>query len=307
LPSTLAAPKWARSRAAAGGRRLRWLRLLAFLFPFLLTQPALAYYIIGDSIGVGVGWAAPHASTLAANSIRISSNVIFGQIASVPRGSLVFVSLGTNDAVGYVVDVESWVQRIVDAANERNLTLIWIGPPCVFKSWDSAAQELDQHLATQLRSLGVTYVSMRDPSICDRSVRGSDGVHFSLTGYRRMWSIAATAVGLAPDTGLPDVPVPQPVPNPIRVAGTNLDRTTTAAVTPEAAAPERTATEPVPSTITNAVLAAMAATPPQGTTQNGATDAVPIPMPRPPFVQQVATTPPIPIPNPIRQNVAIGY
>ncbi len=303
LPSTHAKQK------REGRRWIRWASAPLCVVLLLAAQPALAYYIIGDSIGVGVGWAAPHSDSLAANSVRISSDVIFQQIAQVPRGSLVFVSLGTNDAVGYVVNVENYVQRIVDAASARNLTLVWIGPPCVFKDWDSASRELDQHLATQLGSLGITYASMRDPSICDRSVRGSDGVHFNMTGYQRLWSIAATAAGLDPSTGMADLPIPPPVPNPIRVAGVTVDHTTTATVTPQAPAPiaaiETTAfvAEPeAPASIAAAVLDAMAARPPPAPEMT-----VPIPMPRPPFVQQLATAPPIPIPNPIRQNVAIGY
>ncbi len=261
------------------------------------ASPASAYYIIGDSIGVGVGWAAPHSDSLAANSVRISSNVIFGQISQVPRGSLVFVSLGTNDAVGYVTDVESWVQRIVDAANERNLTLVWIGPPCVFKDWDSAAQQLDRNLASQLQSLGVTYVSMRDPSICDRAVRGSDGVHFSMTGYERLWSIAASAAGFDPGTGAPDIPVPLPVPNQIRIAG-GVDHTTTAAVTPTAADAAAYVEPAEPDDVVTALLAVMAATGPVAAEPTPAAD-IPIPMPRPPFVEQHTALPPIPIANPI--------
>ncbi len=56
----------------------------------LLAGPAAAYYVIGDSLGVGVGWAAPGSQSIAANSVRITSNIIIDQINSLPRGSLAF-------------------------------------------------------------------------------------------------------------------------------------------------------------------------------------------------------------------------
>ncbi len=137
-----------------------------------------------------------------------------------------------------MVDVEAAVPRIVNAANERTIQLVWIGPPCVFKDWDSAAAELDRRLAAQLRNLGVIFVSMRDPSVRDRAVRAGDGVHFTMTGYQRMWSLAAAAAGVAPGRsasrrsrattqvvaaaprGVPTTPPPLPVPNPMRPANT---------------------------------------------------------------------------------------
>lgn len=306
--SALSLKSFSRALPTGGWRRPgRWLIALLAL---LVASPASAYYIIGDSIGVGVGWAAPHSDSLAANSVRISSNVIFNQISQVPRGSLVFLSLGTNDAVGNVTNVESWVQRIVDAAVERNLTLVWIGPPCVFKDWDAAARQLDRNLAAQLGALGVTYVSMRDPSLCDRAVRGSDGVHFTMTGYERMWSIAATAAGFDPGTGAPDIPVPLPVPNQVRIAGGGVDATTTAAVTPAPAeAAAYVQPEAQPDDVVTALLTLMAAAEPTPDTAAATTPAadIPIPMPRPPFVEQHSPRPPIPIANPFRQNVAIGY
>ena len=196
-------------------------RIVAGLLAAFLVfgaAPASAFYVIGDSLGVGVGWAAHPSQSLAANSVRITSNIILGQINSLPFGSVAFMSLGTNDAVGYVVEVEDSVLRIVNAANARAIQLVWIGPPCVFKDWDSAAAELDQRLARQLRQLGVVFVSMRDPSVCDRAVRASDGVHFTMTGYERMWSLAAAAAGLQAGAAIAAAPAPVAAPAPAAVA-----------------------------------------------------------------------------------------
>ncbi|MGD9740897.1 MAG: hypothetical protein AB7O56_11280 [Bauldia sp.] len=210
--------------------------LLAAALAFLAAAPAAAYVVIGDSLGVGVGWAGHPTQSLAANSVRITGNAIINQINSLPRDTLAFMSLGTNDAVGNVVNVQDAVNGIVAAARARNVTLVWIGPPCVFKDWDGSAAQLDTNLAQQLRGLGVIYVSMRDPGLCDRSVRAADGVHFTMSGYERMWALAAAAAGIAANApaavaaapaapapvvyrGVPTTTPPLPVPNPIRVAG----------------------------------------------------------------------------------------
>jgi hypothetical protein len=75
------------------------------------------------------------------------------------------------------------------------LKLVWIGPPCVNKAWDKNAAELDGILRDALSGTGVTYVSMRDASLCSAALRGKDGVHFNMEGYRNMWSRTAAASG----------------------------------------------------------------------------------------------------------------
>ncbi len=184
-------------------------------------------YIIGDSLGVGIGLvAAQGARTIATNSVRIVGRPILAQIARVPSGAVAVMSLGTNDAVGNVVNVSTAVTAIVDAARSRNVKLVWVGPPCVFKSWDTSAEALDRNLATQLASAGVAYVSTRGDGYCTRSVRARDGVHFTMTGYRLMWSQAAQAARL---TG---------VSAPAAVAAVAApSRETTAGVTATARAP----------------------------------------------------------------------
>ena len=42
-----------------------------------------------------------------------------------------FLSLGTNDAVGGALDVKAKVAAIVAEADKLGVKLVWIGPPCV--------------------------------------------------------------------------------------------------------------------------------------------------------------------------------
>jgi hypothetical protein len=195
-------------------------------------KPGLAsIYVGGDSLGVGVGMAS-RAPSVAKESVRISfdkKKLAIGQIERVPVGSTLFLSLGTNDAVGGVTAVQDGVSAIVSAAQARSIRLVWLGPPCVFKTWDTSAKALDGVLASVLAADGITYVSMRDDALCVRSLRAGDGVHFTMRGYRMMWDRAIAASGetdtsppLAPDAASsrsarlaalaaqPPVPMPEP-------------------------------------------------------------------------------------------------
>ncbi|WP_158816181.1 SGNH/GDSL hydrolase family protein [Methylocapsa sp. S129] len=173
------------------------LRSLAFGVAVLIALPSAAMAggeIIGDSLGVGVSWAAKLPS-LAKLSIAIHGGQILEQIRQLPRGTTAFMSLGTNDAVGGAVDVKKPVQDILAAAAAQDVKLVWLGPPCVFKPWDAYAIKLDANLRQELEGTGVIYVSMRGPDICDRSLRGAEGVHFNMAGYTLMWQKAAAAAG----------------------------------------------------------------------------------------------------------------
>jgi lysophospholipase L1-like esterase len=165
----------------------------------LLAAPSAAgaerYEIVGDSIGVGVDWAAK-APSQARNSVAIYNGWVLDQLQRSPRGATVFMSLGTNDAVGGALDVREPVEKIVATAEGQGLRLVWIGPPCVLKPWNENVKKLDAILREELHGTGVTYVSMSDPSLCDRSLRAGDGVHFNMAGYTRMWQKAATAAGV---------------------------------------------------------------------------------------------------------------
>jgi hypothetical protein len=150
--------------------------------------------VTGDSLGVGIAMASGFENR-AANSVSIRGGHAVEQLRKVRPGSTVFMSLGTNDAVGSIKGLDKGIDRIVETAKASRLKLIWIGPPCVIKAWDNRAVELDGILRERLAGTGITYVSMRDPSLCSPSARGNDGVHFNMEGYRNMWSRAATAAG----------------------------------------------------------------------------------------------------------------
>ena len=150
--------------------------------------------VIGDSLGVGVSMASG-LSRLARNSVAIRGGNILGQLRQAPSGSLVFMSLGTNDAVGRVEGLDGDIQRIVAAAEASGHRLVWIGPPCVMKSWDTNAQKLDATLRSRLSGTSIIYVGMRDPSLCTAGARAKDGVHFTMSGYGQMWAKARAAAG----------------------------------------------------------------------------------------------------------------
>ncbi len=158
---------------------------------------ALAEYaVIGDSLGVGVNWAAKSPFAFAKNSVAIHGGAILEQIRQLPRGVTAFMSLGTNDAVGGMVNVKKPVQDILEAAAAREVKLVWLGPPCVKKSWDTYAKQLDGILQQELKDKGVIYVGMRGADLCDNaSLRGKEGVHFDMAGYTLMWQKAAAAAG----------------------------------------------------------------------------------------------------------------
>ncbi len=150
--------------------------------------------VTGDSLGVGIAMASGFENR-AANSVTIRGNRAIEQLRNIRPGSTVFLSLGTNDAVGSVKGIEKSIDAVVNTARASRLKLVWIGPPCVIKAWDKNASELDGILRQRLAGTGVTYVSMRDPSLCTPSLRGKDGVHFNMEGYRNLWSRAAAASG----------------------------------------------------------------------------------------------------------------
>lgn len=168
---------------------------LAGLF-FAGAMPAIAAdtVVTGDSLGVGIAMASGFQNK-AANSVSIRGGHAVEQLRRVPRGSTVFMSLGTNDAVGSIKGLEKGIDQILQTARASDLKLVWIGPPCVLKSWDKNSAALDAMLRERLAGTGITYISMRDPQFCTPSVRAKDGVHFNMDGYRGLWSKAASATG----------------------------------------------------------------------------------------------------------------
>ena len=180
-----------------------------FLALLLAAAPGLAHAeagrVIGDSIGVGIDWAAKLPST-AKNSVAIYSGAILEQLKQAQRGETVFLSLGTNDAVGGALDVQAKVKAIVAMADEIGVKLVWMGPPCVLKPWETHAKHLDEILRQELAGTSVTYVSMQDQTFCDPGLHAAEGVHFTMAGYTRMWQKAAKAVDFPMEVAVASAP-----------------------------------------------------------------------------------------------------
>lgn len=180
---------------------MSWRRfVLCLLLGLAAPSAALAddVRIIGDSIGEGVHLVTNFPSPANRYNVAIYTPFIFQQLREMPRGATVFMSLGTNDAVGgaSALDVRKRVAAIVAAADAQGVKLYWLGPPCVLKPWETYSKKLDEILTAQLAGTSVTYVSLQDESFCAPSVHAGDGVHFTMAGYSRMWQKAATVAGI---------------------------------------------------------------------------------------------------------------
>jgi lysophospholipase L1-like esterase len=173
----------------------------------ILGWPSLAAaetYVLGDSIGEGVAVAAG-VKGLAKIGIHIRGPKALEQIRQTPPHSTVFIFLGTNDADGSIQNIGKSIDGIVEAAERRALTVVWAGPPCVRRAWDTRSRDLDEILRVRLASTSVKYVSMRDSRICSGAFQEPDGVHLKMPGYRYMWEKALSA-HLAPATVLAGPP-----------------------------------------------------------------------------------------------------
>ena len=178
-------------------------KLLMFLISIAicgtLTSPASAadeIRVIGDSIGEGIHLATNYPSPANRFNVAIYTPNIFQQIKEMPEGAKVFMSLGTNDAVGGLVDQKKRVEAIVAAAQAQKIQLYWLGPPCVLKPWEVSSRKLDEALAAQLAGTSVTYISLQESAFCEAALHAGDGVHFTMAGYSRMWQKAATVAGV---------------------------------------------------------------------------------------------------------------
>jgi hypothetical protein len=178
---------------------IRTLAIAAILLFLPSAAQAEIGRVIGDSIGVGVSWAAKGSGVVstAKNSVAIYSGQIMEQLRQSKKGETVFVSLGTNDAVGGALDVKSKVAQIVAEADRLGVKLVWIGPPCVRKPWEQYSKKLDEILAAQLAGTSAKFVSMQDAEFCSAKLHGPEGVHFTMAGYTRMWQKAAAAAGFS--------------------------------------------------------------------------------------------------------------
>jgi hypothetical protein len=178
------------------------MRKISFLLPCLLFltgiggAQAAGELVLGDSLGVGVKAASGHPGP-ARLSQFIRNDQILAQINQVPPGATAILVAGTNDSAGSVRGLEKNVDNIIRAVASRRIKLVWIGPPCVRKSWDKNARELDAMLATRLAATSIKYISIRsDAALCSGQYTGGDGVHLNFAGYTLMWNKARVAAGL---------------------------------------------------------------------------------------------------------------
>ena len=198
----------------------------AAVFAGLLAHPASAApgFFLGDSIAddtsktVGVPGAARTGE-------HLRRGAVIPQFARLPKGSIALMSLGLNDAEDSYKGLIGDIERVINAAEATGEKFVWIGPPCVRKSWDKHNEQLDAYLSTRLSSTQIQYVSLRDPKICNGGIRSHDGEHFTEAGYRYVWekvqrdSTFAAAVDVSAATSeaapakidISDVPKPQRV------------------------------------------------------------------------------------------------
>jgi hypothetical protein len=192
----------------------------------LLANPASAAqgFFLGDSIAddtsktVGVPGAARTGE-------HLRRGAVIPQFARLPKGSIALMSLGLNDAEDSYKGLIGDIERVINAAEATGEKFVWIGPPCVRKSWDRNNEQLDAYLSTRLAATQIQYVSLRDPQICNGGIRSRDGEHFTEAGYRYVWEkvkrestfaalvepLAATSDSAAGKIDISDVPKPQRV------------------------------------------------------------------------------------------------
>jgi hypothetical protein len=152
-------------------------------------------YVLGDSIGEGLADASG-LHKLAHISIHIRGPKAITQINATPVGSVAFIVLGTNDADGdgSIKNLGKSIDEVIRAGARRRLKMVWIGPPCVRRSFDTRSREVDHILHDRLANTPVQYISMRDEHICSGNFHEPDGVHLTMKGYHYMWDKVRAAV-----------------------------------------------------------------------------------------------------------------
>jgi hypothetical protein len=177
--------------------RSKW--VLGGLFALAVLPPAATSsaggtYVLGDSIGDGLATTMGF-NNLAQIGIHIRGPKALAQIARTPPGSTAYIFLGTNDAEGSLKNIDKSIDDILDAAAQRQLTVVWVGPHCVRKAWDKQASALDEILRNRLAKTSVKYIGTRDATICSGKFLEPDGVHLTGKGYRYMWAMIDSGTG----------------------------------------------------------------------------------------------------------------
>ena len=174
------------------------------VLPPVATSFAGGTYVLGDSIGDGLATTMGF-NNLAQIGIHIRGPKALAQIARTPPGSTAYIFLGTNDAEGSLKNIDKSIDDILDAAAQRQLSVIWVGPHCVRKAWDKQASALDEILRTHLAKASVKYIGTRDATICSGKFQEPDGGHLTAKGYRYMWAMIDGAGG-ASNTAVASAP-----------------------------------------------------------------------------------------------------
>ncbi len=198
------------------------------VLPPAVTSFAGGTYVLGDSIGDGLATTMGF-NNLAQIGIHIRGPKALAQIARTPPGSTAYIFLGTNDAEGSLKNIDKSIDDILDAAAQRQLTVVWVGPHCVRKTWDKQASALDEILRSHLAKTSVRYIGTRDAGICSGKFLEPDGVHLTGKGYRYMWAMIDSGVGTS-NTAVASAP--QKPSNPAQPADANI---TTASLVPRPA------------------------------------------------------------------------
>ena len=211
--------------------RSKW--VLGGLFALAVLPPAATSfaggtYVLGDSIGDGLATTMGF-NNLAQIGIHIRGPKALAQIARTPPGSTAYIFLGTNDAEGSLKNIDKSIDDILDAAAQRQLTVVWVGPHCVRKAWDKQASALDEILRNRLAKASVKYIGTRDAGICSGKFLEPDGVHLTGKGYRYMWAMIDSGVGTS-NTAVASAP--QKPNDAVKPADANI---TTASLAPRPA------------------------------------------------------------------------
>ena len=162
-----------------------WLLLFASLCT--LAPAVKAEVVAGDSLGVGAGMASGVAS-VAKVSASITNGVAQRQLGRLSSGTLVYLFLGTNNVASNTAPSGA-VRSILNVARRQGLRLVWVGPPCMTsRRLAHFVPQFDASLGAIVRGSGFRYVSLYRAEHC-RLERSSDGVHFTMSGYRSVWNM----------------------------------------------------------------------------------------------------------------------
>lgn len=179
------------------------LSIALFFSALSVASPVRAadVFVIGDSIGEGIALT-NKLPGIARRSVGLRRPLILEQMRRVPKGAVVLMSLGLNDAADSIAALSPAIERIIAAATATGSPFVWIGPPCVANTWDVRAKDLDAHLRQRLAGSAVKYVSLRDDDICRPEMRAPDGQHLTPSGYRHVWQKVQSEILMR--EGLPD-------------------------------------------------------------------------------------------------------